>query len=68
MSFMELLKKGPFYLDGGMGTLLQKEGLKPGETPESWNLLHPDKVTAIHRAYYEAGSQYDGIHIGIYPA
>ena len=56
MSFMELLKKGPFYLDGGMGTLLQKEGLKPGETPESWNLLHPDKVTAIHRAYYEAGS------------
>ena len=56
MSFMELLKKGPFYLDGGMGTLLQQEGLKPGETPESWNLLHPDKVTAIHRAYYEAGS------------
>jgi len=56
MSFMELLKKGPFYLDGGMGTLLQKEGLKPGETPESWNLTHPDKVTAIHRAYYEAGT------------
>ena len=56
MSFMELLKKGPFFLDGGMGTLLQKEGLKPGETPESWNLTHPDQVTAIHRAYYEAGS------------
>ena len=56
MSFMELLQKGPFYLDGGMGTLLQKEGLKPGETPESWNLIHPERVTAIHRAYYEAGS------------
>ena len=56
MSFMELLKTGPFFLDGGMGTLLQAEGLKPGEAPETWNLSHPEKVTAIHRAYYEAGT------------
>ena len=56
MSFMELLTKGPFYLDGGFGTLLQQAGLKPGEAPESWNLTHPEEVTAIHRAYYEAGS------------
>ena len=56
MSFMELLRKGPFYLDGGFGTLLQQAGLKPGEAPERWNLTHPDQVTAIHRAYYEAGS------------
>ncbi|MBR3333902.1 MAG: homocysteine S-methyltransferase family protein [Clostridia bacterium] len=56
MSFRELLNKGPFFLDGGMGTLLQAEGLKPGEAPESWNLTHPDKITAIHRAYYEAGT------------
>jgi len=39
-----------------MGTLLQAEGLKPGEAPETWNLTHPDKITAIHRAYYEAGT------------
>ena len=56
MSFRELLNKGPFFLDGGMGTLLQARGLKPGEAPETWNLTHPDQVTAIHRAYYEAGS------------
>ena len=56
MSFRELLNKGPFFLDGGMGTLLQAEGLKPGEAPETWNLTHPDKITAIHRAYYEAGT------------
>ena len=56
MSLIELLKGGPFFLDGGMGTLLQAEGLKPGETPESWNLTHPEKITAIHRAYFEAGS------------
>lgn len=56
MTFMEFLRKGPFFLDGGFGTLLQQAGLKPGEAPESWNLTHPDQVTAIHRAYYEAGS------------
>ena len=56
MTFTELLKKGPFFLDGGFGTLLQQAGLKPGEAPESRNLTHPDQVTAIHRAYYEAGS------------
>ena len=56
MSFRELLNKGPFFLDGGMGTLLQAQGLKPGEAPETWNLTHPDQITAIHRAYYEAGT------------
>jgi len=44
-------------LDGGMGTLLQAKGLQPGETPEDWNVEHPDDVTAVHRAYVEAGSQ-----------
>ncbi len=43
-------------LDGGMGTLLQAEGLTPGEHPEMWNLTHPATVQAIHRAYYNAGS------------
>ena len=56
MSFFELLRTGPFFLDGGMGSLLQAQGLMPGEAPETWNLTHPEKITAIHRAYYEAGS------------
>ena len=40
-----------------MGTLLQAKGLKPGETPEDWNVEHPEAVTEIHRAYVEAGAQ-----------
>ena len=56
MSLTELMKKGPFFLDGGMGSLLQAQGLMPGEAPEIWNLTHSEKITAIHRAYYEAGS------------
>ena len=43
-------------LDGAMGTMLQAAGLPLGELPESWNLTHPDAVTAIQRQYVEAGS------------
>ena len=44
------------FLDGGMGTLLQAKGLKPGEAPEDWNVERPEAVTEIHRAYVDAGA------------
>ena len=50
------LGKELLFLDGGMGTLLQAEGLKPGELPETWNLTHGDKIQKIHKSYFEAGS------------
>lgn len=56
MNFKTYLKQNIVYLDGGMGTLLQAQGLKPGEHPERWNLSHPETITAIHKAYYDAGS------------
>ena len=56
MNFRTFLKDNLVILDGGMGTLLQKAGLAPGELPERWNLTHADEVTAIHRAYFDAGS------------
>ena len=56
MNFKSYLKNNTVYLDGGMGTLLQKKGLKPGEQPERWNISHPDEIRAIHEAYYNAGS------------
>ena len=56
MNFQSFLNEHIVILDGGMGTLLQAQGLGAGEAPEGWNLTHPDAVTAIHRAYYEAGS------------
>lgn len=40
-----------------MGTMLQKSGLNPGRCPEALCLTVPEGVTAIHRAYVEAGSQ-----------
>jgi len=56
MNFKEFLNEHIVFLDGGMGTLLQAQGLQPGEHPERWNLTHPEIITRIHRDYYEAGS------------
>ncbi len=56
---LDILKKinsSITYFDGGMGTLLQAEGLKPGELPELWNLDHPDVIYNIHKSYFESGS------------
>ena len=44
-------------LDGGMGTMLQAAGLPMGQVPEVWNITEPEKVTAVHRLYVEAGSR-----------
>ena len=56
MKFKQYLENNIVYLDGGMGTLLQANGLKPGEHPEHWNISHPGVITQIHKAYLDAGS------------
>ena len=56
MNILEAIKKRKIYFDGGFGTVLQEMGLESGEQPAQWNIDHPDRITAIHRAYLEAGS------------
>lgn len=56
MNIKDLLNNETLFLDGGMGTLLQERGLGAGELPERWNLLHPEVIRNIHRAYFDAGS------------
>ena len=56
MNFSEFLSNNIVCLDGGMGTLLQERGLPTGELPERWNITHPEDVIAIHKAYFDAGS------------
>ena len=58
----EYLKKAlqceaPLLFDGAMGTMLQRAGLSTSERPELLCTTNPDAITAIHRAYVEAGSQ-----------
>ena len=55
MKITEYIKNNTIYLDGGMGTVLQAKGLPAGELPERWNLSFPDRIKAIHRAYFDAG-------------
>ena len=43
--------------DGGMGTMLMALGLKPGETPELWNVERAEDVRGIHRGYIASGAQ-----------
>ena len=53
----DILNKDTFLiLDGGMGTMLQAMGLPLGGIPELWNLEAPEKITAIHKQYVDAGS------------
>lgn len=56
MKITDFLQQNIVYLDGGMGTLLQAQGLLPGELPERWNISHPEVITKIHRDYFDAGS------------
>jgi len=51
----EALKNKRLYFDGGTGTVLQSMGLPAGTPPEVWNVTHPEKITALHQAYMEAG-------------
>ncbi len=52
-----LLNKRPVIIDGAWGTELQKQGLKPGESPEALNLEQPGIVEAVAASYVEAGSR-----------
>ncbi len=56
MNLTQYVQNHTLILDGGMGTLLQEQGLQPGELPERWSLTHPEVIRQIHRDYFDAGS------------
>ena len=51
-----LARKGVLLADGATGTNLFAMGLASGEAPELWNETAPEKVTALHRGFVEAGA------------
>ncbi|MGN0164147.1 MAG: homocysteine S-methyltransferase family protein [Candidatus Ornithomonoglobus sp.] len=56
MNIRELLGKEILFFDGGMGTMLQKYGMKGGEIPELLNVTKPDMIKGIHAEYLKAGA------------
>ncbi len=57
MTFRELVNSDrPILLDGAMGTMLQRSGLKLGGLPEELNFTNPELIEDIHRQYIKAGA------------
>ena len=50
------LGKRLLFFDGGMGTMLQRYGMKGGEIPEFLNLTNAVLIKKIHSDYLKAGS------------
>jgi len=58
MNWQEMIAApGVILADGAMGTMLFEAGLQFGESPERWNVEHPERVQAVHQAYLKAGSR-----------
>ncbi|MBR1989378.1 MAG: homocysteine S-methyltransferase family protein [Firmicutes bacterium] len=55
-NILEELGKRMLFFDGGMGTMLQKKGVKPGEITEIWNITRPADVYDVHCEYLSAGA------------
>ncbi|MEQ1942833.1 betaine--homocysteine S-methyltransferase [Mesorhizobium sp. VNQ89] len=51
-----LAEKGVLLADGATGTNLFNMGLASGEAPELWNESDPDKITALHQNFVDAGA------------
>ncbi|KUG04564.1 5-methyltetrahydrofolate--homocysteine methyltransferase [hydrocarbon metagenome] len=51
-----ILKNRIMVLDGAMGTLLQNQGLQPGQCPEWFGIENPAVLAEIHYQYVQAGS------------
>jgi 5-methyltetrahydrofolate--homocysteine methyltransferase len=56
--FLERLGSEILVFDGAMGTMLFEAGLTDGACPELWNDTHADVVRNIHKAYFDAGSDF----------
>lgn len=55
MNIKEYMKNNLLFLDGAMGTLLYSDGLSSDVPSEEFNIIAPQVVTEIHKAYYDAG-------------
>ncbi|MBQ6903459.1 MAG: homocysteine S-methyltransferase family protein, partial [Lachnospiraceae bacterium] len=53
--FPGVCKDRILLFDGGMGSLLQAEGLQAGMLPEVWNITRADVLKRIHGDYLDAG-------------
>lgn len=53
---LDTINSGFTFFEGGCGTILQANGLKAGELPETWNVLHSDVIQNLHYGYIMSGA------------
>ena len=46
----------PVFMDGGMGTMIQRSGVDDYDIPEDCNIEHPEVIKDIYKQYLDAGS------------
>jgi 5-methyltetrahydrofolate--homocysteine methyltransferase len=51
-----LAERDYLVADGATGTNLFEAGLMTGDSPELWNIDHPDRIAALHRGMAGAGA------------
>lgn len=52
----QYLGKQILFCDGGTGSVLQAQGLQPGELPENWNIEHRENIVNLHYSYFKSGT------------
>ena len=53
----QMISSRKFLLaDGATGTNLFEMGLQTGDSPEPWNVNHPDRIAKLHQGFIDAGS------------
>jgi len=51
-----LAERDYLVADGATGTNLFEAGLLTGDSPEIWNVDHPDRIAGLHRGMVDAGA------------
>ncbi len=53
-----MFDKKYYIFDGGLGTILQDNGLEAGACPEEMNVNNPEAVYKVHKLYADKGADF----------
>ncbi len=53
-----MFDKKYYIFDGGLGTMLQENGLEAGACPEEMNVNNPEAVYKVHKLYADKGADF----------
>lgn len=54
---IKTIRRKVVLMDGGMGSMIIAAGMRDGDIPEAWAMKNPEKLSAIHAGYLDAGAE-----------